>query len=64
MPHQHSFCKGDQAMFESSNTIPCLRVQPTSMLFSMKADHRFRRELLEMVLSCSVVNYPPPKGGG
>ena len=45
MPHQHSFCKGEQAMSEIFNTIPCLRMQPTSMLFSMKADHLSRREL-------------------
>lgn len=45
MPHQHSFCKGEQAMSESFNTIPCLRMQPTSMLFSMKADHLSRRGL-------------------
>lgn len=32
-------------MSENSNTIPCLRMQPTSMLFSMKADHLSRREL-------------------
>ena len=45
MPHQHSFCKGEQAMSESFNTIPCLRMQPTSMLFSMEADHLSRRGL-------------------
>ena len=45
MPHQHSFCKGEQAMSESFNTIPCLRMQPTSMLFSMKAGPLSRREL-------------------
>lgn len=32
-------------MFENSNTIPCLRMQPTSMLFSAKADPLSRREL-------------------
>ena len=32
-------------MSESFNTIPCLRMQPTSMLFSMKADHLSRRVL-------------------
>lgn len=32
-------------MFESFNTISCLRMQPTSMLFSLKEDHKFRREL-------------------
>ena len=32
-------------MSESFNTIPCLRMQPTSMLFSMEADHLSRRGL-------------------
>ena len=32
-------------MFENSNTIPCLRMQPTSMLFSMNGDPLSRREL-------------------
>ena len=32
-------------MSESFNTIPCLRMQPTSMLFSAKADPLSRREL-------------------
>ena len=45
MPHQHSFCKGEQAMSESFNTIPSLRMQPTSMLFSMNGDPLSRREL-------------------
>ena len=54
MPHQHSFCKGEQAMSESFNTIPCLRMQPTSMLFSRRITS-LGEGFLGMVLSCSVV---------
>ena len=61
MPHQHSFCKGEQAMSEGFNTIPIHFYSPLLPVATTKSHQprcggisQRKKHLLEQDISCSV----------